>query len=157
MRRTHLGATSPGAQLESLRSQLRPNATRQAGTRNRNLGQAAHLRASSTLSAPHRAQAPLLPSCSNPAATSSRNRLLTPFLTPVSALFNLNIYSAVQSSSSKPVTVLNLLKTPSAPTAHEFRLTSNSTENPKAAAGQLQAQPTCVLPEAKNGFRMCKV
>ena len=152
LRRTHLGATPPWRTTRE--SEVAPD--------RRALGTGTSVRLHTC--APAARSAPLtthgrhcfLP-VSAPAATRSRDRLSAPFLTPVSALFNLNIYSAVQTSSSETVTVLNLLKIPSAPTMHEFRFTSNSTENPKAAAGQLQAQPTCVLPAAKNGFHMCKV
>lgn len=107
LRRTHLGATlrwRTARESEVATKTQRHQTGRYSKQESRSGCTPAHHQHARRPLATHRRHCslPVL----TPEATSSRNHLLTPFLTPVSTLFNLNIYSAVQMSSSKTVTVL---------------------------------------------------
>ena len=153
----HLAASVPCTQPESLQPQLRPNADRGRHSLCRSLGRASLLRTVSRLDASS-------PSTRDPA----------PFLfQPLRALVAGTVHQLLFSLQSRPSPIFtsalqfksHLLKLwPPASSqntqchpVHELTLTSNSTENPKAATGQIQTQPIRVLPAAKSGFRMCNV
>lgn len=157
MRCTHLAASMPCTQPESLQPQLRPNVDRERGTlkqESRSGFTPAHRQQARRLLTKHTRPGPL--PVPTPEVTSSRNSPSAPFLTPVSPLFNLHTCSAVQKPPSKTVAPASSQNTQCHP-VHELTLPSNSTESPKAATGQIQTQPIRVLPAAESGFRMCDV